>query len=56
MQPTAGGRNASLYFMKARPLQATLVDSLAPLSRRYPARLCRLPRCFRARGVPASGS
>jgi hypothetical protein len=33
------------------PLQIKLVDSFAPLSRRYPARLCRLPRGFPARGV-----
>jgi hypothetical protein len=31
-----------------------LADSFAPLSRRYPARLCRLPRCFPTRGVLAS--
>jgi len=38
-------------MIKTLPLQLTLADSFAPLSRRYPARLCRLPRCFPARGV-----
>jgi hypothetical protein len=32
--------------MKTGSLQAARVDSFAPLSRRYPARLCRLPRGF----------
>ncbi len=54
MQPTAGRRSTPLHFMKIRSLQSELADSFAPLSRRYPARLCRLPRCFPARGVFAS--
>ena len=42
-QPLAD-RTVSLPFIKTRPLQATLVHSLALLSGRYPgARLCRLP-------------
>jgi hypothetical protein len=54
MQPIAGRRTMSLHFMKTRSLQSKLADSFAPLSRRYPARLYRLPRCFPARGAFAS--
>ena len=54
MKPIAGRRNTLLHFMKSRSLQSTLADSFASLSRRYPARLCRLPCRFPARGVLAS--
>jgi hypothetical protein len=56
LQLTVGRRTASLFFMKTRPLQTTLVDSFAPAQSPLPSRQYRLPRGFPARGVLASGS